>query len=119
MCACINFLVLCLHIFIKYVWNRSVVSGQTPLELVKSVGLVGVEVHRLTHAWKTARIQQLANTVTRPHNEKLLQDGNNIAMEEKTKYTHIHTISSHIHAHIHDTRVQIVQIKVSARRREG
>ena len=118
MCACINYLVLCLHIFIKYFWNRSVVSAQSPLDLVKTVGLAGVEVQKLTRAWKEARLKQLADTVTRPHNEKLLQDGNSTAMEDQTKYTH--TIITHTHAHIHDTRVQIVQIKdkveVSARR---
>ena len=45
----------------------------------------------------------MAAKVTGPHNEKLLQDGNNIAMEEKTKYTH--TISTHIHrAHTRHAR---------------
>ncbi len=38
-------------------FGTSVVSEQTPLELVKSVGLVGVEVQKLTQEWKKATRQ--------------------------------------------------------------
>ena len=88
MCACtIRFVCL-----IKFFLSRCIVAAQQPLQLLKARGMAGVSVQQLGRAWKIARIEQLSDRVTQPHNENLIQKGNNIEVEdeEQTKYTHTH-----------------------------